>query len=70
MKRVWPRIIWAFEGGPVTIAAFLKYNYRDALRIAAKGNAKQREWLRNYLATRDGGPLRQSSPRVLRGEQP
>ena len=28
---------------------FLKYNYRELTRIAVSGNAKQKEWLRNYL---------------------
>ena len=60
----------SFEGDPVTNTGFLKYNYREAVRIAAKGNAKQREWLRRYLETCDEGALKQSLLRVLRGEQP
>ena len=56
--------------GSLSGEVFLKYNYRELTRLAARGNAKQREWLRNCLETCDEGAEKQSLLTVLGGEQP
>jgi hypothetical protein len=53
------------EVGAVTDAEFLKYNYRELAWIAARGNAKQRKWLRNHLQGRDESPEKQSLQKAL-----
>ena len=58
------------EVGAVTDAGFLKYNYKELAWIAARGNAKQRKWLRNHLHRSDESPEKQSLQKVLRKEQP
>lgn len=49
---------------------FLKYNYGEPVRLAVRGNRKQKEWLRDFLDTRDESVEQQSLPRALGGEQP
>jgi len=45
----------------------LKYNYRDLARIAAKGNEKQKEWLRGFLHVRNDSSSKQSLQKALEG---
>jgi hypothetical protein len=56
--------------GAITDAEFLKYNYRELAWIAARGNAKQRAWLRNHLKGRDESLEKQSLQKALEEEQP
>jgi hypothetical protein len=49
---------------------FLQYNYQELAKIAARGNAKQKEWLRNYLDTSDESIEKQSLQKALEGAQP
>jgi hypothetical protein len=49
----------------ITDVEFLKYNYRELVRLAARGNAKQKEWLRSYLSTCDESPERRSLQTAL-----
>jgi hypothetical protein len=56
--------------GAITDAGFLKYNYRELAWIAARGNAKQRKWLRNHLKERDESPEKQSLQKALKDVQP
>ena len=53
--------------------SILKYNYRELVKILVKGNAKQREWLRDFLNKCypcDGSEERQSLQRALKGARP
>lgn len=54
----------------VTDEEFLKYNYHELVRLAARGNAKQKEWLRSYLDTCDDTMEKQSLQTVLGDKQP
>jgi hypothetical protein len=56
--------------GAITDAEFLKYNYKELAWIAARGNAKQRKWLRNHLHRSGESPEKQSLQKVLEGKQP
>lgn len=49
---------------------FLKYNYRELTRIAVSGNAKQKEWLRNYLKDCNETPENKSLQIALGDRQP
>jgi hypothetical protein len=55
----------AYPGGD-----FLKYNYLELLKLAADGNRKQKQWLRDFLDTRDESLEKQSLLTALGGEQP
>lgn len=48
----------------------LKYNYRELATLAARGNAKQKDWLRSYLDTCDESPEKQSLQTALGDKQP
>jgi len=56
--------------GSLSGEVFLKYNYRELVRLAVEGNAKQREWLRNYLNDCGESAEKQSLLIVLGGSQP
>jgi hypothetical protein len=58
------------DGENITDEEVLKYNYRDLNKLAVGGNAKQKEWLRNYLAACDDTPERESLQAALGGERP
>jgi hypothetical protein len=58
------------DGENITPEEVLKYNYRELNRLAAVGNAKQKDWLRNYLADCDDTVERKSLESVLGGRQP
>ena len=60
----------SFDAVSITNAEFLQYNYRDLLRIAAGGNAKQKAWLRNYLENCDESLEKHSLQTALGGVQP
>ena len=44
---------------------FLKYNYRELVRLAARGTSTQRVWLRKYLDACDDSVEKQSLQKVL-----
>jgi len=39
----------------MTGSDFLKYNYSELLKLAARGNSEQRRWLKEYLQSSDSG---------------
>lgn len=49
---------------------FLKYNYRELTKLAVSGNAKQKEWLHNYLKQCNETPENKSLQIALGGRQP
>jgi hypothetical protein len=55
---------------PISNKNFLKYNYRELAKIATKGNRKQKDWLRDFLAHRDDSLERQSLQSALGDSQP
>lgn len=57
-------------GEAITDEEVLKYNYMELNKLAAGGNAKQKEWLRSYLAACDDTIERESLQSVLEGTQP
>jgi hypothetical protein len=54
----------------ITAHEFLKYNYRELTTLAISGSAKQKDWLRNYLATCDDSLEKQSLQKALEGTRP
>jgi hypothetical protein len=54
-------------------SSILKYNYRELVKILVKGNAKQREWLRDFLNKChqcDSSEEKQSLQEALKGARP
>jgi hypothetical protein len=51
----------------ITADEFLKYNYRELTKLAISGSAEQKDWLRNYLATRNDSLEKQSLQKALEG---
>jgi hypothetical protein len=49
---------------------FLQYNYEELSGIAARGNEKQKEWLRNFLKDCDESVEKQSLQKALEGVRP
>lgn len=49
---------------------FLKYNYRELTRLAISGNAKQKEWLRDFIKDCDETLEKQSLQTALGGALP